>query len=1508
MNIRLLCVRAVFICLGGFVAACGDSDRSPADNGDAEKSAHNLARKPVVLPASAPRAYRDLSDFVVDLRDRIRVETFDQIEPGDAQGFDRYGLRLARGKAVDAAEAVSPPSLLTAEAAGATGDFAEPVRAVGLRALGKAIEMRVYDANAQLLASLRSDDDPGTSDFIGVVLTKASIARFEVVSPAGGVVQFDDLVFGPPLSQPAFEYAIDAEVQPLFESVDDPRNGKRRMGALADPSGNVETFELDTVVFKPKDAAEEQEFLDSTGGVVLADDREAIITADKVPSDTPLRTNIAPLGYKQVRIALPKPPVDDALFRDLLERLGASGKFRFSSPEARDLIAFVTLARIQGKDVAPSIAFAQYQAKPCTFRGTQEQGTANGVSVPTAPPWANSFADPPASASAPPPSMVGYRPTTDAAIGVTGTPGGAPGAWQYMDFLRQNTPAIGLAVIDGGFATGAGLATPFASGLDDVPGARLDLNLLTSGFSGLNAPNRSCFAAGCAFHGTNVTDVAAGGIDNRFGGVGPAGQVISRLAIYNSMPLFADASIGIVAATVTGANVINMSWGFGCGFVCTTLGPYQLVNDTIAAAISAGVTPVSAAGNDASNTIPLDPFPCRFPRPTISIPIPIPIPPFVLFVQVLSPVLLPGNICVGSIALSAAAGAALAPTAAPFFRSTFSNFGSGVDTFAPGDRVTFGPDPSLPTANRTSIGTSFSAPFTAGTVMLMQRVNPMLTLPGVGPTTVEAILTGLLTFPGVPSASSPSPDPTVARFLNVFGAVVTAAALVGRPTTLPPDPDGDRCFIDNCASIANPPPDPNGNLAIDPGEVQLDTDADGLGDACDNCATVFNPAQANGDGDAAGDACDLCPLVTSSQGDLDGDGVGNECDNCPSVANTNQSDLDHDRIGDACDPDADNDGVLDVTDNCRLLANPNQLDRDGDGRGDACDNCKLTSNFSQADADGDSVGDSCDNCISLPNADQLDLDHDGIGDACDLDSDGDGVTNAVDNCPEQSNANQTDTDSDGRGDVCDNCPSLKNVDQTDSDGDGQGDVCDLDDDNDGIPDTVDNCLHVANSNQLDSDHDGVGDACDNCALSNSDQTDCDRNGIGDACEPRQVTWDCLLGRNGGLGSLLDCLRGHASDPTVCVFGDSSTCPPGAPCNGPDISSIDPASSLIRYELQADQLGLSQSSAFGAIGIFIGDINGDAHADMAVSAPLADVGDKAATGAVFLLSGLDGQLIRRIDGPAAGAHFGVSIVSLGDAVGLAVGAPGAAGGAGQILFYDTNGRLRGALSGTTARGALGANLAAVPDADGDGRVDVLAGVPTPVGSDELGTALLISSASAKSIRQLRSTEHGDAFGAAVQSAPDLDRDGRADLAVGAPLSADPKGNKIGRVYILSSATGAVLGALAGEREGDAFGATLSGGRDLDGNGRADLVIGAPGSDSGSLRDVGRVLVLSDQGALARDLRGQTAGGRFGTEVRELTDLDGDGRAEIAISILQNPDSSASQSLSAILYSTMSYGGG
>ncbi len=167
-------------------------------------------------------------------------------------------------------------------------------------------------------------------------------------------------------------------------------------------------------------------------------------------------------------------------------------------------------------------------------------------------------------------------------------------------------------------------------------------------------------------------------------------------------------------------------------------------------------------------------------------------------------------------------------------------------------------------------------------------------------------------------------------------------------------------------------------------EYDVDVDDDQVEDGDDNCEIVFNPNQLDSDRDGLGDACDA---------NDDNDALLDVDDNCPAVPNNDQADLDGDNIGDVCDDDVDGDGILNLVDNCLRQVNPNQANIDGDAFGDVCDD----------DIDGDGRLNGVDNCPNHANADQSDLDGDGRGEPCDDDDDGDLLVDTFDNCDVDAN-------------------------------------------------------------------------------------------------------------------------------------------------------------------------------------------------------------------------------------------------------------------------------------------------------------------------------------------------------------------------------------------------------------------------------------------------------------------------------------------------------------------------
>ena len=226
-----------------------------------------------------------------------------------------------------------------------------------------------------------------------------------------------------------------------------------------------------------------------------------------------------------------------------------------------------------------------------------------------------------------------------------------------------------------------------------------------------------------------------------------------------------------------------------------------------------------------------------------------------------------------------------------------------------------------------------------------------------------------------------------------------------------------------------------------------------------------------------------------------------------------------------------------------------------------------------------------------------------------------------------------------------------------------------------------------------------------------------------------------------------------------------------------------------------------------------------------------------------------------------------------------------------------------LVGTNGNGQAGYGATIVGDMDGDGLAELAVGEwradarGTDAGGVYIVSGAYLQTGIVSGIGQfsdvpdvLEGTGTGHNAGNSVAAAGDVNGDGYADLVVGA-FHAKGGGNDSGEAYIvLGPSTGSrnlaeADGRLIGEYAYDFAGTWVSGGADLTGDGRDDVLIGATGYGDDSLQAQGALYVVdgavtgsaSLAGAVAV-LEGTERYDRMGTSAA-ATDLDGDGVADL-----------------------------
>lgn len=344
----------------------------------------------------------------------------------------------------------------------------------------------------------------------------------------------------------------------------------------------------------------------------------------------------------------------------------------------------------------------------------------------------------------------------------------------------------------------------------------------------------------------------------------------------------------------------------------------------------------------------------------------------------------------------------------------------------------------------------------------------------------------------------------------------------------------------------------------------------------------------------------------------------------------------------------------------------------------------------------------------------------------------------------------------------------------------------------------------------------------------------------------------------------------------------------------------------------DGLGFSLAS--------MGDLDGDGRPEVAVGASSLTNGD------VWMLSlAADGTVVHESLTAALGLRGADALLNLGDidldgvndlAVGDMEGNPITTFV--RVLRLNADGSLKAQTSIGVPTvpnvgpivGYFGAAMTVAGDTDGDGNLDLAVGVPSWPGrvveggafllynlagnGTTVGNPVLVDARAARlPVAPNALVGEPSGYGEALAPLGDIDGDGFAEVAVGAPGD-DDGGTDAGAVWIhyLSATDGLRVRKLSPYTTnlptppGARFGASLAAVGDLDGNGVVDLAVGEPGSrylDPGLVR----ILLLTPSGSLlafhtitpAEAGVSQPLG--FGLHLDVVNDVDLDGMPELLV---------------------------
>jgi hypothetical protein len=305
-----------------------------------------------------------------------------------------------------------------------------------------------------------------------------------------------------------------------------------------------------------------------------------------------------------------------------------------------------------------------------------------------------------------------------------------------------------------------------------------------------------------------------------------------------------------------------------------------------------------------------------------------------------------------------------------------------------------------------------------------------------------------------------------------------------------------------------------------------------------------------------------------------------------------------------------------------------------------------------------------------------------------------------------------------------------------------------------------------------------------------------------------------------------------------------------------------------------------------------DITGDGVDDFVVGEPQASGGK----GVVLIVNGATGAEVCNRTGPDANGWYGrsvdIGVVDGGNVRVVAGGSEGPTTGPGGnrrkgvIEILDSTCSVVDSATGAASDEKWGRAVKIVNDVNADTVPDIA------WTSEVLGEMEILEGDNLASVLVSYTGTTGTEWGASLSTMPDLDSDGFEEIIVGVPGD-DTGGTDAGRVEIYNTDAATQLGYYNGAAAGDRLGESVVGlSTDATGDAVADILVGAPGANSGD----GEVRIIEGENcaacawALDTTLSGLSASGEaFGSCVASA-DVNNDGSDDLIIG-MKNGDYNA-----------------